>query len=252
MKNEILNVEFEVEKTVNREHGFQEKSLRFRGGDTRYKGIVKDNQLVAILGRNYKLIPNEDVVLAVQKIGAKNGYMCGSKYEGWKLFEWIWSKNGKDEVKDGVIVVNSVDGTVALKCIAITSFSGYTAILVSSRIQNIMRRHTKKAVSNIDDLEFEINTVMAESTKYGEWLSKMGTLRANDHFDTLKVLFDKLPKVYVKGLQNAVEYKTFGDPTVKDIYECVAKRIWSADLKMVTKMAYYRLLNDVVFVIAGL
>jgi hypothetical protein len=46
--NETLKVEFEVQSTVDRDNGFQEKILKFRGGDTRYKGIVKDNQLVAI------------------------------------------------------------------------------------------------------------------------------------------------------------------------------------------------------------
>jgi hypothetical protein len=249
MSKEIMNVEFEVESTINKECGFQEKIIRFRGGDTRYKGIVKEGVLVAILGKNYKLITNESVEKAVQNISAINDYYCGGKYEGWKIFDWVWSKNGKH----GVMVANSVDGTIALKCIAIQKLKGnHVGVLVTNKIRNVQRRHTKKAVSSVEDLESEVGAVMDESLKYGEWLSKMGALKARDAMDTLRVLCDKLPKDYTKGLSLMTTFRTFGEPTVKDVYEMIAQKIWSADTKMVTKLTYYRVLNDLMFIIVGI
>lgn len=245
---ETLKVEFEVEKTILRENNYQEKLLKFRGGDTRYKGIIKDDKLVAILGRNYKLITNEAVENAIVAISGKNGFRCGGKYEGWKIFDWVWSSNGRD----GVMVANSVDGTIALRCIAIQNISTHTGILVSNKIQNIYRRHTKKAISTTEGLEEEICAVMLESRKYGEWLQRMGNLKAKENMETLKVLFDELPKEYTKGLDNMFTFKTFGEPTVKDVYECIAKKIWNADIKMTTRLIYYRVLNDVIFIIVGI
>jgi hypothetical protein len=246
--NETLKVEFEVQSTVDRDNGFQEKILKFRGGDTRYKGIVKDNQLVAILGRNYKLITNQTVKNAVHQISIDNNYHGGFKDEGWKMFFHAWSHNGKD----GVMVANSVDGTLALKCFAIQSIAGHTGILTSNRVQNVMRRHTKKAISTTAGLAEEIDAVMVESQKYGEWLKKMHNIPAKVAMDTLVLLNEKLPKEYTKVLTNIIAFKTFSEPTVKDVYESIAKKIWASDTKMVTKLTYYRALNDIVFIVVGI
>jgi hypothetical protein len=248
MSKEVLKVEFEVESTVDRDSGFQEKLLKFRGSDTRYKGIVKDNQLVAILGRNYKLITNNTVKNAVHQISIINGYHGGFTEEGWKMFVHAWHPNGKD----GVLVANSVDGTLALRCFAIQNIAGHTGVLVTNKIQNVMRRHTKKAVSTQEGLAEEIEAVMVESQRYGNWLNKMQNIPVKVALDTLVLLLDKLPKEYTKVLRNMIDFKTFSEPTVKDVYESIAKKIWASDTKMVTKLQYYRELNDVVFIVVGI
>jgi hypothetical protein len=245
---ETLNVEFEVEETNDCEYGYQEKYLRFHGGNTRYKGIVKDGKLVAILGKNYKLITNETVDKAVRIISDLCGYRCESKHEGWKLFDSLWNYNGKE----GVMVVNSVDGTVSLKCIAILNIKGHTGVLVGKNVKNINRRHTKKSVTTEEGLSEEIKVIMEESVRYSEWLGKMSFLKVKDNMEVLKVLFGKLPKDYVKGLEMMTTFKTFVEPTVKDVYEAISQKIWGADTKMVTKMTYYRTLNNLMFIIVGI
>ena len=112
MSQETLNVEFDVEETIEREYGYEEKLLKFRNGNIRYKGIVQNNILIAILGRKYKLLPNETVEKALNSIAECGGWSRDFVKEGWKIFDCLWTPSKRE----GVMVVNSVDGTVALTC----------------------------------------------------------------------------------------------------------------------------------------
>jgi hypothetical protein len=66
---ETMTVEYDVEKTVRRGYGYEEKLLRFKGTNIRSKAIVKDGQHIAIVGRGYRLIPNEFVEEKVDGLG---------------------------------------------------------------------------------------------------------------------------------------------------------------------------------------
>jgi len=236
---EKIVVEFEVEKTVEREYGYQEKMLKYRGSDTRYKGIVKDGKLIAVLGRGYKLIPNEAVDAEIKKM---RNFSVSEKTEKWRKYWWL-EKEGENV---GVLVVNSVDGSEALKVIAYVP--GEYSILVGSKLQNVYRRHTSKV--DLSGLGEIVNEVMDAAIGYKQWLVKLDLIEAKDNVAVLEMLAEDMPKKYVeKALVTAKVRNTLDGAkfSLKMFYECVAKKIWNAESDMRTKIRLYRLLNNCMF-----
>jgi len=237
--SEKIVVEFDVEKTIEREYGYQEKLLKYKGSDTKYKGIVKDGKLIAILGRGYKLIPNEAVEAEIKRL---QNFSVSEKAEKWRKY-WLLEKEGEYVA---VLVVNSVDGSEALKVIA--CIPSEHSILVGSKLQNVYRRHTPKA--DLSDLGEIIDEMMNTAVGYKQWLAKLDLVEAEDNIEVLEMLAEEMPKKYVeKALATAKAGQTLGGSkfTLKMFYECVAKKIWNAEVDMRTKVRLYRLLNDCMF-----
>jgi len=237
MSREKLLVEFDVEKTISRKYGYQEKLLTYRGSDTRYKAIIKDGTLCAILGRYYKLIPNEEVLKIAQEISiARNLDLMFFSY-GWRLYCIL------TDGSLGVMVSNSVDGTIALRCDAVLQLKRGIAILAGTKVSNIYRRHSKTL--SIEDLDQEIAEIYNVSKRYKQWLEKLDDYSYVDYYDTLHELLTRnLPKVYTDGLLHRYY---IGKPfTIKEIYERIANRIWSRDTDIRTKITLYKKLNDVI------
>jgi len=236
--SEKIVVEFEVEKTINHDrYGYQEKLLKYEGRETRYKAIVKDGKLVAILGRNYKLIPNEYVDEMVKKIDER----VSCRKEGWRWY-WFISKS-KDDV--GAVIVNSVDGSEALKVYA---WLVNTSLLITERVENVYRRHTPKA--DLSDLKEIIEHVLETAKEYKQWLVRLGSVPAKPHYEVLEMLKGDIPKKYVeKPLLAARSGRDFSgrEYTLRHFYEAVARAIWNASMDMRTKMRYYKALNDCMF-----
>ena len=234
---EKIVVEFDVEKTVDREYGYQEKLLKYRGGDTKYKGIVKDGKLIAILGRGYRLIPHEVVDAEIKKL---QGFSVDERIENWRKYWWL----RKEGEYVGVLVANSVDGSEALKVIAYVP----SEHSILSKLQNVYRRHTPKA--DLSDFGEIVGEVMSVSVEYKKWLAKLDLVEAKSNIDVLEMLAKDMPKKYVeKALETARAGQTLegGKFTLKMFYECVAKKIWNAEISMRTKIGLYRLLNDCMF-----
>jgi hypothetical protein len=233
--SEKIVVEFEVEKTINHDYGYQEKLLNYAGRKTKYKAIIKDGKLVAILGRSYRLIPNEYVDEMVKKIDE-----CAScRKEEWR---WYWFVERGDV---GAVVVNSVDGSEALKVYA---WLVNTSLLITERVENVYRRHTPNA--DLSDLKEIIEHVLEVAKEYKEWLVKLGSVPAKPHYETLAMLEGEIPKKYVeKPLLAARSGRDFAgrEYTLRQFYEAVAKAIWNASADMRTKMRYYKALNDCMF-----
>jgi len=236
---EKLLVEFEVERTVDRPYGYQEKILLFRGNNTRYKAIVKDGCLVAIVSRRYKLIPNEDVKTAVMEIARKRGFRVSIAEPDWRLYMFI-EKNST-----GVMVSNSVDGTISLKAHAILCrkarhFGRYYSILVSV-VRSLYRRHTKHLT--IEDLDEAIMEIYDASRRFNKAINDLFMVSVEPYISALKEALPELfPKVYYQGIFSRYYY--YGGMSLKDFYEEMSMRIWSRRTDIRTKMVLYKKLNN--------
>lgn len=233
-ETEKLLVEFDVEKTISREYQYEEKLLRFRGNNTRYKAIVKDGTLVAIIGRNYKLIPNEKVKKILKSLAAKYNLNLKVIEPPWRLYA-ILSKGDM-----GVLISNSVDGTIALRADACLKLKGW-AILVGSKVKTLYKKHSRKLT--ILDLDKEIITILAVAKKYRQWIEKLKDLKLADHVEPFKALAESMPKVYTDGI---LSYRFFNpDLNMKQVYETISTRIWSRETDMRTKITLFKKLNDI-------
>jgi len=232
---EKLLVEFDVERTIPREYGYEEKLLKFRGNNTKYKAIVKDGKLVAIVSRNYKLIPNEKVKEILKELAIKYNLNLLSLDYGYRTYNILSKKD------IGVMISNSVDGTIALRVDACLKLQGW-AIIVGKQVRNLYKKHSRNL--SVADLDKEIFTILEVSKEYRGWIDKLSEFKLKDYIKSLQALAKVIPKVYTKGLDAYA--LLFPDMTLKRVYEIISTRIWSRDTDIRTKISLYKKLNDVI------
>jgi len=230
-----LRVEFNVIETIERPYGYQEKIIQYRDNPSKYKAIIKDGDLVAILGRRYKLVPNEQVIDITRDISeALNLDFFYYTYR-WRVY-CILRDN---EV--GVMVINSVDGTESLKCDALF-YSNDIGIIPPRSITNVYRRHSESL--EVNELYDIIPEVLNNSRDYKNWFEDLSNYKVSDYLSSLKEMVTVLPKKYRNG---CLEYVYFNpEYSIKDMYELIARRIWSNDIDMRTKINLYKSLNQIV------
>ena len=136
-----MKIVFDVGKIDEtwKEYNITEAYLKYNDKHTPYKAILKNNRLVAIVGRGYQVLPNEVVKQVADEIASRlnaepllektrlptewgNAYF--SK-DSWKVYlvytipEWH-EIDGRDRCKIGFAFRNSIDGTLAF------SVTGFT------------------------------------------------------------------------------------------------------------------------------
>ena len=238
---EKLRVDFDVYKSKSYDYGYVEKFLSYKGEKTPHKAIIKNGEYIGIVGRCYSLIQNELVLSKVESIAKERNLQLNTMYYGWRMYCILTDVN--NEV--GVVVSNSVDGTVALRCDALVISDTYNSLIVGSKIRNIYRRHS--ANLTVNNLHKEIEEIHNSAIKYKSILEKLSNFDIDNYSDTLKDLFknSNIPEVYSRGL---LGYYYIGNkPTVKEVYENICNRIWSKDNDFRTKISLYRKVNDCFF-----
>jgi len=230
-----LRVEFNVIETIERPYGYQEKIIQYRDNPSKYKAIIKDGDLVAILGKRYKLIPNEQVLDIVKEISEAMDLKLFYLTYQWRLYCFLRDHD------IGVLIINSVDGTESLKCEALF-FSNDTAILPSGYVTNINRKHSRAL--DISELYDIVPRVLETSKEFKGWFENLSNYKVKDYVDSLKDMVSILPKKYREG---CLEYVYFNSEySIKDMYELIVRRIWSNDIDMRTKVHLYKTLNRIV------
>ena len=249
---EKFNVEFLVERNVRTEpYGYVEKYLRFRKSKTKYKAIVKDGVLAGIVGRLYKLVPNEKIEEMIKKIAVDKKLITNIRTYEWRIYFTLVNP----ESNVGVIVSNSVDGSIALRVDAIVKIplqNGYCMMVgwrkATKYLSNIYRKHSKNL--SIKDLSKEIDEIYDVALKYKSFLLKLDDYKMSDYYDEISsILSRNLPIVYTDGLF----FKGFrigkGITTIKELYEKVSYRIWNRPTDIRTKINLYKKLNDSIVVL---
>jgi hypothetical protein len=236
---EKLGIDFEVYKRNNLAYGIQEKYLQYEGKKIGAKAIIKNEIFVNIVGRMYKVIPNEDVLTHLTKVSTEQKLSIDTFYYGWRMYSTLTD----EENKVGIIVSNSIDGTVALRCDAMLQNDTSYSILVGTKIKNIYRRHS--ANLEISKLSDEINSIHDMAIDYKAELSKLDNYAMKDYAEPLKALLEaNLPDIYSKGVLSTLVIGR--PPTVKDCYETISNRIWNRDIDMKTKLLLFKKLNDII------
>jgi len=245
---EKLIVEFEVENEIERNYGYVEKFLAFRGESTPYKAIVKNGTLLAIVSRRYHLIENERIVEICRRIAEKHGFVFDYVDGLTRVHIFL------DRGDVGVAVHNSVDGSFALRVDATVKIGNTTkAIFRIKDVKQVYKKHFGSAKIVVDDLEKIINEIVNKAEDFKYFIEKLETMQAKNYEEELKMLEDLLPKKYVAKVLQTAKYRTLNGRamTLKEVYERIATDIWSADIDMRTKINYFDNLNQVMFAIAG-
>ena len=239
---EKLQVEFEVIKSKEIGYGIVEKFLARFGNALPYKAIIKDNKFVAIVGRNYVTIPNEEIEKIAKNIAKNNGYRAEIVYEGprgssvdTRIFCYITSKD------DGVVITNSIDGGMGLRVYYVYRIGkGY----VTYNVREVYKKHTK----SIEEIKNELGKICNEVINEGKEkvipaLDALGDKMIADYKEEVKEILEvdkdkkekrMLPKEYTSHVWNMVTTKRI--KTLKEMYEELVNQIWTGKTKITTKI----------------
>lgn len=231
-------VEFKVLETIERPFGYQEKILQYRDSPVKYKAIIKNSALVAILSNRYKLIPNEQVLEIVRNISQARGLDLSYYFYGWRLYCILRDND------IGAMVINSVDGSESLKCQSLFFSEEIPIFPISPNVSltSLYRKHSKSL--EVHDLYDIIPEIISSSREYKNWFEQLSNYKVKDYLEPLKEMIKVLPKKYREG---SIEYVYFDpDYSLKDFYETIARRIWNTDNDMKTRINLYRQLNRII------
>ncbi len=227
------------------QYGLSEPEIVFQNDETRYKAIVRNDELVAILGKGYKLFPNEEAL----KIADSSAKLAGLepfdpfKIPGIKTEDHVlYSDNGHkiraiytagkidkvdgDEVNVGVNVFNAIDGSSSFGCGLFTfrSICSNGVIFGYEKVMSMRRIHTKGLETAIEDLKSRMVLVMEYGHTLIENYRAMAAKRATDKMVD-QILRTRIP---AKVLPDYIteEYATLPDISAWGLYNDITEAIW--------------------------
>jgi len=245
-----MNVQFGKADTTWEKYGLIQAPILYNGKPSGYKAIIKDKSLVAILGLEYKLIPNEEVVKAgnqvAEEVGAKpfkvryarTNYIL-NKAETRVYAQYILPRgfdiDGRDRVYIGFSLMNGIDGSLAFSASGFIFRSACeNGVFVGYReIAHFYRKHTKKLEINLESVRFAVEKVISETKEAIESYRKMIRMELNEEIAE-KIAKSRLPrKVLPDFIKVEGETLKSFDPSksVWDVYNSLTEKIWH-DLKM--------------------
>lgn len=233
---EKLVVEFEVDLSVKREYGYEEKYLSYKGETTPYKAIIRNGNLIAIVSRRYKLIENERLVETLKNL------------DGFD-FDYIYSGSNRTRIhillkkgNMGLIIHNSVDGSLALRVDGLVYVKGVPLVLLLNRSDLsalVYKKHTKNVEEMCKNLTKVITNLYEMVNKYVEWLETIKSETIDEIF--IEWIQEKLPKKDVSTLVSRWKYGMH--TTIEDAISILSSKIWGSNSDFTTKLEKYRQLQ---------
>lgn len=246
---EKLIVEFDVEKTVQRDYGYSEKFLSYMGKRTKYKAILKDSQLIAIVSRGFYLLENEKLYDILKKYGEQKGYIVDIISQSLSRIHIKVQPSGS---RYAVVVHNSVDASMALRADLLIQVKDgiYTVFRVRDNITHIYKKHTKNMLNFIQELNI-IEQILKKSQEYDMFIDRLGEYKISDYEQDIR---DMVEAVFPKKHWEPVwfDYKRGRIKTLKDMYQAFAEKIWrDTRLDFKTKVDRFDKMNQMFFVLVG-
>lgn len=228
---ERLLVEFAVERTEDLGYGVQAKYLLYNEKRIKYKAVVKNGKVVAIVTRRYKIVPNEYIAAILEKTALP------ARAEATET-RFIWRAQLDENF--GITVVNSIDGTLALT----VSLLAYGVpvkkqILEKMNMPYVYRKHFSR-LNEADILLSAIEHLKNFAAQFGKELTQYLSIQVDDV--VRKAFADsRLPRKYLsESLQDR-------SATLAQVVSHISRRIWAADLNPFVRNMYLNELADVVW-----
>ncbi|MEM2582249.1 MAG: DUF932 domain-containing protein [Candidatus Caldarchaeum sp.] len=265
----VLRIEFGKVDTTWEKYGLVEARIDYNDKPSPYKAIIKDGKLVAILGADYRLIPNEVVVdvgnKVAEEVGAKpfkvryarTNYLL-NKAETRVYANYILPRGfdieGKDRVYVGFSLNNSIDGTMAFGASGFTfrSVCANGVFMGYKEIAHFYRKHTKKFEVDFEAVKEAVLKVLEQTRKAIDAYRKMVRVELNEEIAEAiakSALPRKLLPDYIETEKDKlVRFDT--SKTLWDVYNSITEKLWhDARMDIDTKYRYYQVLHSVIPVV---
>lgn len=227
-------------------YGYEEHYLSYRGSQTKYKAIIRRGNLVAIVTRDYVLLPLEASEQIADRISERIGAeKVDCIYTDTKMYALYKLKDvrdiGKYRVCRGFFMYNSIDGSMAFgasvlaeiwigsnRYYALMGAKAMSRILSPEKAVAVLWKPHRKGVLDADEKEL-IETVKNVIDRGEEALNVFkvwSELYIND--EVARYFADRFPEIYlprsVKLLSKGYTIKEL--VTVWDAYVEFVQRIW--------------------------
>jgi len=271
----VQKMEFSTPDLTWQEHGLEEYPMLYNAEDSGHKAIVKNGQLVSIVRKGYKLLPNEEAVIVADQAAKMaelvpfsdfagpwydpmDDHVIRDKHQVHALYTLPGSYTvDTEEMYLGVGVHNSIDGSLGFGCGIFTfrhacsnmvwaGMRGYVQGFDDRRtLEYIYHKHTKNLVAVADGLLVNITRVMDRAQGILDAYKQMAKVNATQE------LIERLRSSHLskKCLPDYIADKEASLPDLSqwNVYNDVTQAIWhNKDTTMFTKKFYYRALHGVI------
>jgi hypothetical protein len=206
---------------------------------TKYKAIIRDNHLVAIVGKDYKLLPNEVVADVAKDIAKRLGAVPFEEKNilynkrATRIFATYITPNredviGNDKVHPGFTLQNSIDGSLAFSC------SGFTyrtvcknGVMVGfKKLSQFYRRHTQGLEVEVENIQKITENVVKNMDEVLKQYSIMAQTKLNEEIaKNIAKLSKAMVPEYIKVKKHQlIEFDQ--NKTVWDVYNDITAAIW--------------------------
>jgi len=234
-------MEIKIDKLIPRGYGYYEAPIP----GSKYKLIIKNEKIIAVVHRGYKLIPHEEVEDVLKRLqGVK---VLRAIEENAKKF-WILDV-GRGDVQ--MMVVNSVDGGRALtvRLMLVVDNLAIPLITSSRRTAMVMKKVHKKSADPAVLID-AIKAMLKDVDEVKEYYEQIFKKKAAEYLSTWQLLREEIPDKYTETIITVLSTPAGAKLTVGEVYKEIAKRILSAKTDFGTKLMFMRKLNDTLMIIA--
>lgn len=261
-------------------YGIEQLPIFLNGEDTTNRILAKDNEFVGIVGKHYRVLPNE-LALELADESAKlselvpftdinthdMGYRGMTFFDGhnnaiknkWKLHAFYTTNRateiGGEKVNIGVAVHNSIDGSMGFNVgvftyrmicsnMVMAGFKDINRGMLGKTLEYLYGRHTDSLTHIVSNLKEKMVTVMEKAHLIVDSYEGMSRQRATE--ELIKNLrdsriSDKILPEYCKAEELEVS-----DLSEWDVYNDITEAIWHSDrTNMDTKQTYMDQLHRV-------
>jgi len=224
-EKEKLQVEFEVEKTDDhwQEYNIAEKYLNYEGITTKYKGIIKNNKLAALVSKRYTVIPNEllkeEIVPLIEQFGYQQLDSPAKPISENRYLQYFIDPKlhniGNDTIKLGLLLRNSIDGSISLGLEGFTyrTLCSNGMIAGKGTVYSFTKKHMGDAKEILNGLEEGVALVNKSLLQVLEKYDHL--MRKRFETNQYNQLKDALPKKLIIGtvkfLNTGTEWQAFNE-----------------------------------------
>lgn len=247
--------------------GYNEAVLHYNGKASKYKGIFFNNTLVTVQSTKYKLFPNEKAIEVSERIATLlggrilyNHYTTphwikgisgnwGTQVHSLICFDETIGNIGNVEIKHGLSVYNSIDGTLKFGMRSFMTFgslfgSPISIVFLPHRrdLSIYVGKHMKSLETGVKKLQIIGQTLLESDDGLIDILETLTKYNANK--EHMEILEKKLPAKFFKN----VIWNGF---SLFNVYQNLCNKIWyNYKTEITAKLLQFDRLHSEMFNIA--
>jgi hypothetical protein len=235
--------------------------------ETGWKAIIKDDRVVAMLGADYQVLPNQTALTVAKEVARDMGAEpfkpkfapsnavfsdSGTRLYAMYLMKDSHTMAGGEKISTGFVVQNGIDGTLAFSCTGFTfrhmcsngAFIGY------KKLESYYRKHTSGFQVNKDAIGFAVRQVLTMMEQTVENYAKLETIKLNKQIAQKiaenRLISRKVIPDYIETKKNKL-VRFDKSMTLWQTYNDITRGIWhNDDTGIDSKRVQFKILHQII------